>query len=769
MTQSYPLALPTLRLTIVGQDRTQYLLARTLQIRHFLGSQGDTCRFVIKQPETWRQNIASIKPGEGQEVLVEVQTGSGGFVEIFGGLINRVAEKRVATGVTRWEVECIDYTALLTRRMVRGIYRGQISDIVTDIITMYAPRVRLSTLYVEVSDQETAGIAFNYRYPKDCLDELAGLIGWDWYIDADKFLHFQAPSATVHPSSQTITNTSNNFMDLSIEPQLDQVRNRIWVQGGQSLSDFVTELFIADGVEQTWHLKNTAITEITMTIDGMTRSIAAQGGTNAEDVWDFLYAQNNVGGTTVTKSANTDPVQDLQRIVFRYRYKYPINVMVEDTDSQAAVAALSTNYAGIVLDIDDDTDTLPVGYWKLAEIGGATLTVDSSGNGNNGLYNNFVAADQGRMGVVLGDPANTAVFFDGTNNYIQVPHAAALNLGGGVFGQPFCVALWVRHDPGDTTPGTYRTLLNKGTHYEVRVNYLGQQVVSLHSSDYGSLPTGAIDLGNTSTNNTGILLPDSDWHLIVWAYTNDGLGTSALRGVRDGFVWFLRAGFLQINNGGDIQDLYIGSRDAFTLFYQGQLDEISLWNNLNINTNQIRRLYDAAQEDGIREAQIVQNDLSLVAEARALGNLELAKWADVITALSWSSFVPGWQVGDTVTVNVTSAITGHTFSGTAKIQSVSISALGNQRLQYQVECSASRFSLIDFYTQLLQQDHVIPGTEGSDIAYIATVDDSFQMILVDGPVTATNLGTTFRVAPDWGAGTTPYIATEFWVVDPNAF
>lgn len=517
MTQSYPLALSTLQLTIAGQDRTAQLIARTLQVQQVLNSQSNTCRFTLMQPGPSRPAMASIKPSVGQELLVQVQTGSGPFVPLFGGFITRINEVRVGTGVVQWAVECTDYTALLTRHMVRGIFSGVITDIVTQILQTYAPRVLISTTFIEATARSTTGMAFNYSYPKDCLDTLAKLIGYEWYMDASQYLHFFNAASSAHVSPNTIADTSQNFFNLAIEPQLDQVRNRIWVQGGNSLSDFLTETFVADGGSRFWTLQNANITQIAMTIDGVPQTIAQAGGTNAEDDFAFTYVQNNDGTTTISASAQTTTTDDLSQIVFTYRYQYPINVMVEDTVSQAVVAAL------------------------------------------------------------------------------------------------------------------------------------------------------------------------------------------------------------------------------------------------------------AGEADGIRESLITDSTLTLVSEARAVGDLELAQWSQVITQVTFTSYVPNWATGDMVTLNVTQPNTGRTFSGTALIQNVSISAEGNQLLRYDVQCSASRFNLIDFYLQLVQQAAAIAGTVGSDIAYITNVDDSNQAILIDGPPSLTNLGTTFHVKPDWGSGTTPYITCEYWVVDPTNF
>ncbi len=768
MAQSYPLPLSTLQLTVAGQDRTTVLIARTLQVQGVLQGQANTCNFTLQQPGPPRPATISVKPIVGQAVLAAVQTGSGAFVNLFGGTISRVNEVKVATGVVNWMAQCVDYTSLLSRRMVRGIFSGAVTDIVNAVVSQFAPQIRLDPSLVETNNRVIAGIAFNYSYPKDCLDQLATLTGWQWFIDPLKFLHFYDPSLAVHASPNQVTDTSQNFVDLAIEPQLDQVRNRIWVRGGNSLSDFIAETFVADGGTRSWTLRNANITQIAMTIDGVNQTIAQQGGTNAEDDFQFLYSQNTDGTTTVSATGATVTPVDLAELVFTYKFQYPINVMVEDVASQQAVALLANNYAADVLDIDDAAPATPVGYWKLSETGSATIAVDSSGSGHNGTYENNVNAPRaigsagGQPGAILGMPSNTAVMFDGANLLVSVPDAVSLQLG--TAGATFTIAFWVRHDPADRNAARAmisRCDLSAIPFYEIRVNYLQIGAVSFHS-DYATI-TGALDTGESPTNTTAIPLPDAGYHFIAYAY--DGASFS---GYLDGQLQWTTPCTLAIGPYVSVP-LILGARNNTQYLFLGTLDEIALWNGTALTANQVLRLYQDATEDGIRETLITQNDLTLLSEARAVAELELAQWADIITNITFSSYVSGWAVGDTVTISVTHANTGRDFSGTALIQSLNIAAQGAELLRYDIQCSAARFNLIDFWMQMTQQRTAIAGVVGSDIPYISTVDDSNQAILVDGGAVSTSLTPPFYVAPDWGSGTTPYIVADFWVVDPNAF
>jgi Concanavalin A-like lectin/glucanases superfamily/Glucose / Sorbosone dehydrogenase len=88
----------------------------------------------------------------------------------------------------------------------------------------------------------------------------------------------------------------------------------------------------------------------------------------------------------------------------------------------------------------------PRAYWRLAEASG-TSAADSSGNNRTGTYLNTPALSQ--PGALAGD-ANTAVGFNGSDEYVNVPYNAALNPAA------FTVEAWANVTGG---AGTFRSLV----------------------------------------------------------------------------------------------------------------------------------------------------------------------------------------------------------------------------------------------------------------------------------------------------------------------
>jgi len=104
-------------------------------------------------------------------------------------------------------------------------------------------------------------------------------------------------------------------------------------------------------------------------------------------------------------------------------------VMVPLLPLAAQTMAATSHYAAEVL------ADHPVAYYQLGELPGATVAVDSSGNGNDGTYElNPMLGVPG----LIHDPAATAVNFAGGGN-VTIPDAADLDF----VNAPFTIEAWV--------------------------------------------------------------------------------------------------------------------------------------------------------------------------------------------------------------------------------------------------------------------------------------------------------------------------------------
>ena len=142
----------------------------------------------------------------------------------------------------------------------------------------------------------------------------------------------------------------------------------------------------------------------------------------------------------------------------------------------------------------------PVAYYRLGEAPGSTVAVDSSGNANNGTYEN--GAVLGVPGLIV-DPANTAVNF--ATGDVVIPDAADLNF----VNVPFTVEAWVNGTfDGPNLRVFDKAIAGSGNGY----------VMDLSNDSFRLQACTGLDLPAQIANNT-------TYHLVG---VSDGAGTAYL-------------------------------------------------------------------------------------------------------------------------------------------------------------------------------------------------------------------------------------------------
>ncbi len=152
-----------------------------------------------------------------------------------------------------------DVSLKLDRKVVREIYTpddvqgGKPEEIIKALVSKYAP-------YLTVNNVQDTGktidiIAFNYEPLKVCIDRVANLVGWNWYVDEELDLHFYD-----RYEGQYETKLFTTKDDLDVEPNImhdsfsvdysvtKKTANRVWVVGALTASQSSRdEYFTADG------------------------------------------------------------------------------------------------------------------------------------------------------------------------------------------------------------------------------------------------------------------------------------------------------------------------------------------------------------------------------------------------------------------------------------------------------------------------------------------------------------------------------------------
>ncbi len=137
---------------------------------------------------------------------------------------------------------------------------------------------------------------------------------------------------------------------------------------------------------------------------------------------------------------------------FTYTTAGTYSVRLQVTDNQGAqdvsdpVTITATGGGGSSYSSTVLADS-PLAYWRLGEASGSNAA-DASGNGRSGSYLNTPSL--GQVGALTGD-ANSAVGFNGSDEYVNVPYTAALNPS------QFTVEAWAYPTGGQ---GTWRSLVS---------------------------------------------------------------------------------------------------------------------------------------------------------------------------------------------------------------------------------------------------------------------------------------------------------------------
>jgi hypothetical protein len=259
---------------IAGVDRTEYIDARSLSIIDELTNRVNSASFAFIC------NDIALAPIAGQAVLIEENA-----VKLFSGRILTKEEDFLPPNLLKYQVECIDNTRDLDKKLVIESYIDtSAGNIIKDIIDKYTT----GFTYVNVSDGPTiTRIAFDYIQVSEVITKIAETCGYEWYIDYDKDIYFFLK--TDYPASFQLDDDQAYYRDLIINTDISQLRNRVYVKSEKYETLDFTELFIGDGSTVTWTCKYqaNALPDPSLKLEGAAKTVGWDGVDNPDD-YDFM-------------------------------------------------------------------------------------------------------------------------------------------------------------------------------------------------------------------------------------------------------------------------------------------------------------------------------------------------------------------------------------------------------------------------------------------------------------------------------------------------
>lgn len=265
----------------------------------------------------------NVRQGVGQTLPAKTIPAIGDTIELFdstgiiwGGICTE-REPIISGLMITWQISCTDWGFLMDGTLVKENYSGiDPSAIAIDIINTFCAGkgINAATVadggHIQVGNFNVPTIQFNYQQPSKALQSLAKLIGWDWFIDAQKNLYFflgdvddgsgggAVGDGGVAPI--TIDGTSGGVMwnTLDIDCNITNMQNSVYVIGGTYLKIFTAlntpDSYMTDGVQQTFPTTYSySESEIVVTLDGVPQTVGILNQVTDPTTVDVLYSSSD--------------------------------------------------------------------------------------------------------------------------------------------------------------------------------------------------------------------------------------------------------------------------------------------------------------------------------------------------------------------------------------------------------------------------------------------------------------------------------------------
>lgn len=223
---------------------TQHIVPTSLNVSNILTRQVDRATFTVKK----YGSTHTYTPIAGSEVFMYVDG-----VREFAGYIVRVTQRSEDYKVIYYDVECEDYTRLLDRKLIADTYQNEtLGTIIRTLRDRYFRDI--TVLQVDEENTEIAYAGFNYEQASSALTKLADKLNFDWYIDYYKNLYFISKTSNTAPFVLQDSTDTYIFDTFRLRQDNTQVRNRVFVAGGEYLADTFTTEYQSDGIQNVYPL-----------------------------------------------------------------------------------------------------------------------------------------------------------------------------------------------------------------------------------------------------------------------------------------------------------------------------------------------------------------------------------------------------------------------------------------------------------------------------------------------------------------------------------
>lgn len=221
-------------------------------------------------------------------------------MHIFGGTITE-KETTIAGGagiLPEILITATDWSFKMDTKLVKKTYAFMDPhDIIADIISTFT-NGSYTINHVQTGNFLVPSIKFNYEPVTKCIQKLASLIGWDWYVDPSKDVHFFISEQVPAPFAIDDNSGMIEWPSLDIDMDLTNMKNSVYVIGGLYKKSFTAgttpDIYQTDGIKKAYGIVYTYENDISFTVklNGVIQTVGIENQVSNPASVNVLYNPN---------------------------------------------------------------------------------------------------------------------------------------------------------------------------------------------------------------------------------------------------------------------------------------------------------------------------------------------------------------------------------------------------------------------------------------------------------------------------------------------
>ena len=284
---------------IDGTDRSSIIQFGSVSKTDAINQQTDTLNFSIlyHAGQTFR-------PETNSEVIM-----LDGATKVFAGKIYAVEKSIQGNGTVKYTVKVKDYSYDLGRLLVvEGYENMTVEEIIADVLSTYASGFTGNNVSCTL---DVVKVVFDRITVVEVLNRLAEMSGYSWYVDYDKDVHFFEKNTEPAPFN-LIDGDGNHIPEtLQASDDFSQIRNRVFIKGGEIEGESRTETFDGNGTKKQFKLANKFAKKPTVTVSSVAKTVGVDYLDDEDSFdcfWDYNQSYIRFKDTTIP-GAGTDNIE----------------------------------------------------------------------------------------------------------------------------------------------------------------------------------------------------------------------------------------------------------------------------------------------------------------------------------------------------------------------------------------------------------------------------------------------------------------------------